>query len=602
MALNKKPQKSVASSNGIQDRVITDDWYRALFEHTGTAVVVLDGDMSIFSANGEFNRLAGVGGSKIGPLGSFFEFVVPEDQQRIRRYHAQRRMEGGKAPSEYEFQLISRSGEKRLISLTVDMIPGTDKSVLSLIDITVKKRTELALRESERRMTTLLNNFPGIVYRCKHSDDWQIEYVSPGCRELTGHDAGSFMGSLDRYFSQLIHPDDRKSVWNEIQRALQQKKSYGITYRIRTLSGQERWVWEQGVGHYSDQGEVVAFEGFITDITERKRMEIELIKENEKLKTSFADRYRLGSIIGRSPAMKSVYELILRAAATNACVVIIGKSGTGKELVARAIHDMSDRKNKAFVPVNCGAIPENLLESEFFGYKKGSFTGANTDTRGYLEVADGGSLFLDELEELSPSMQVKLLRVIDGYGFTPVGGSETKTSDVRIIAATNVELQEHVQRGLMREDFYFRINVFPIRVPTLKERPEDIPLLLDHFLEKYSHEEEPLVIPPTVREALKKYDWPGNVRELQNTIQRYAATGSFSFFTSSIPISEESTGFPEGLSRNSEESLQEAVETFEKQVILRTLERNYWRRGASAAMLKIDRKTLLRKMKRHGIQ
>ena len=249
-----------------------------------------------------------------------------------------------------------------------------------------------------------------------------------------------------------------------------------------------------------------------------------------------------------------------------------------------------------------GAIPDNLLESEFFGYQKGAFTGASSDTRGYLDAADGGSLFLDELEALSPIMQVKLLRVIDGYGYTPVGGSETRKPDLRIIAATNVDLQEHLNQGLMREDFYFRINVFPIEMPTLRERPQDISLLIDHFLEKFSSADKPLSIPPAVREALKNYAWPGNVRELQNTIQRFAATGNFSFFTPTAALGGNLLELNELSSHPPSSGLHSEMEAFERQVILKVLEHNRWRRGQSAAMLKIDRKTLLRKMKRYGIK
>ena len=580
----------------------TDDWYRTLFEHTGTAIVVLNADMSVFSFNSEFGRLSGVGKMRADTSIHFLDLIAPEDRNRLQHYHDQRRLDGGHAPAEYNFQLLSGKKNQRLINVSVDMVPGTDKSILSLIDITDQKKAEQALRESERLMATLLDNFPGIVYQCKYADGWQVRFISPGCKELTGYEAQAFTGPLDQAFTRLIHPEDQQVVRQKVKQALREKKKFGVTYRIRTRSGEEKWVWEQGLGHYSAQGNVISIEGFITDVTERKHAEMELARENKNLKTSFKDRYRLGAIIGRSPAMQIVYEQIVRAAGTSASVVIMGKSGTGKELVARAIHDLSDRKKKAFVPVNCGAIPDNLLESEFFGYQKGAFTGASSDTRGYLDAADGGSLFLDELEALSPIMQVKLLRVIDGYGYTPVGGSETRKPDLRIIAATNVDLQEHLNQGLMREDFYFRINVFPIEMPTLRERPQDIPLLIDHFIEKFGSADKPLSIPPAVREALKNYAWPGNVRELQNTIQRFAATGNFSFFTPTAMLGENLLELSELSSHPPSSGLQGEMEAFERQVILKVLEHNRWRRGQSAAMLKIDRKTLLRKMKRHGIE
>ena len=598
--IEKRQNKSTAVSTA-EPVDMFEDWYRTLFEHTGTAIAVLNGDMSVFSANDEFKRLVGRPILKRTASVRFLDFVVPDDRERLQRYHRQRRKEGGKAPAEYEFRLVGEKGERHFVAATVDVIPGTDKSILSLINITEKKEAELALRESERLMTTMLENFPGVVYHCRHPSHWRIAFVSPGCKELTGYDQSAFVGPLDELHRRLIHADDREKVRSEIRRSLREQQRFGLTYRIQTASGEEKWVWEQGAGHY-DQGDLVSFEGFITDITHHKLAEIELAKEIETLKVSLKGRYKLGSIIGISPAMQTVYEQVIQAARTDASVVISGKSGTGKELVARAIHDLSDRKEKAFVPVNCGAIPDNLLESEFFGYKKGAFTGANSDAKGYLEVADGGSLFLDELEALSTIMQVKLLRVIDGYGYTPIGSSETRTTDIRIIAATNVALQDHLDQGLMREDFYFRINVFPIEVPPLRERPQDIPLLIDYFLQKFAAKDAPLAIPPAIREALKKYDWPGNVRELQNTIQRYAATGNFSFFDLSSSIADRSVDVSDTLSQSTDGSLQERMEGLEKKVILKALEQNRWQRGVTADMLKIDRKTLLRKMKRHGIR
>ena len=205
----------------------------------------------------------------------------------------------------------------------------------------------------------------------------------------------------------------------------------------------------------------------------------ETLSESEgkpRLRSSQHNRDRFGNIIGKSPAIQRVYELILNAAATDANVILYGESGTGKELVAHAIHEMSSRKSGSFVPVNCGAIPETLMESEFFGHRKGAFTGAIIDKHGFLDLADGGTLFLDELGEIGQSMQVKLLRAIDGGGFTPIGGSQVKTPDLRIIAATNRDVAEQVRKGVIREDFFYRIHVIPIQLPALRERKEDIPL------------------------------------------------------------------------------------------------------------------------------
>jgi len=232
-----------------------------------------------------------------------------------------------------------------------------------------------------------------------------------------------------------------------------------------------------------------------------------------------------GKMTGKSPGMLKVYSLVKKMAETAANVLILGESGTGKELVARAIHKNSSREDGPFVPINCGGIPENLLESELFGYMKGSFTGAYADKAGLFEVAHEGTIFLDEIGELSPFLQVKLLRVVQEKTFRRVGGSRDISVDVRIISATNQNLEERVKNGDFREDLFYRLNVIPVEVPPLRERKEDIPLLVDHFMEKYSREynKEIKKISPYAMGLLVEYPFPGNVRELENIIERSVA-------------------------------------------------------------------------------
>ena len=244
-------------------------------------------------------------------------------------------------------------------------------------------------------------------------------------------------------------------------------------------------------------------------LDELKESETSLREENVRLKANIKERYRFGKIIGKSPVMQEIYELILQAAASDVGVIVYGESGTGKELVAEAIHEMSDRKEKPFVPVNAGGVAETLLESEFFGYKKGAFTGANADKLGLLHLADKGTLFLDELGEIGPNLQTKLLRAIEGRGFTPVGGLKAETSDFRVIAATNKDLKEQVKKGLMREDFFYRIHIIPIHLPPLRERKEDIPLLIEHFMRNHPASKNLPKITIRVMEALTSYGWPG---------------------------------------------------------------------------------------------
>ena len=325
-----------------------------------------------------------------------------------------------------------------------------------------------------------------------------------------------------------------------------------------------------------------------------------LRKENIKLKSSIKERYRFGNLIGRSPAMQSVYELILKAADSDANVIILGESGTGKELVARGIHDLSARADRPFVPVNCGAIPEQLAESEFFGYRKGSFTGAHRDNAGYIYAANKATLFLDEVGELDLSIQVKFLRVLESGEYTPIGDTRVYKSDFRVISATNRDFAKMVLEGRVREDFYYRISVIPIVIAPLRERKEDIPLLVEHFLRLYSKGKKDHRLPAKYIDVLCNYDWPGNVRELQGVIQRYIAMGSFEFFNMGekeikpVEISMDLDG------EIQTGNLRKAVENFERRFILNALNQNNWHRGKVASILGVNSKTLYLKMKKQG--
>jgi transcriptional regulator with PAS, ATPase and Fis domain len=280
-------------------------------------------------------------------------------------------------------------------------------------------------------------------------------------------------------------------------------------------------------------------------------------------------------------------------------VVIYGESGTGKELVAQTIHRLSDRRDQRFVAVNCGAIPENLFESEFFGHRKGAFTGATRDKAGFFDVAHKGTLFLDEVGELSPTMQVKLLRALESREYIPLGDQTPKHADVRIVAATNRNLAEDVRTGGIRQDFFYRINVVAITLPPLRERREDIPLLIDHVLESYKTGTTPVTLPATILAALYRYDWPGNIRELQNVLQRYLTLGRLDFADSVEPVAGDALVEVESEPHGA--GLQDALDAVEKRLILNTLEAHQWHRGHTAAALGVTRRSLQRKMHKHGL-
>ena len=335
---------------------------------------------------------------------------------------------------------------------------------------------------------------------------------------------------------------------------------------------------------------------------ELKESETSLRQENILLRARTKDRFKFGDIIGKSEPMQRVYELILKAAATEVNVILYGESGTGKELVSRAIHDASSRKEHVFFPVNLGAIPENLIESEFFGHKKGAFTGADSDQRGFLHLTDKGTLFLDELADIGLNLQIKLLRVLEGNGFTPVGTTEVIKPNIRFIAASNQDLSHRVKTGQIREDFYYRIHVFPIRLPPLRERKEDIPLLVEHFLKSTAPLQKGKPITPGFLEALQAYDWPGNVRELQNTLHRYVSLGEVDFLGERINSKISETSNFGNNTNHRKMALDQAVADSEKATIINALKNSQGHKVKTAAALGISRATLFNKMKKYGIR
>jgi DNA-binding NtrC family response regulator len=265
----------------------------------------------------------------------------------------------------------------------------------------------------------------------------------------------------------------------------------------------------------------------------------ELVDENVYLRRELEQKYTFNNIIGKSSRMQAIFSLVERIARTSSTVLVHGESGTGKELIARAIHFASPRTARRFLSINCGALPENLLESELFGHERGAFTGAVRDKKGLFQEADRGTIFLDEIGEMAPSMQVKLLRAIQEKTVRKVGGNEEETVDVRIIAATNQDLEARIQSGDFREDLFYRINVLPIHLPPLRQRREDIPLLVEFFLQKYCREMdlEPRQISIEAIQMLESYDWPGNVRELENVIERaLALSHSETITTRDMPV------------------------------------------------------------------
>jgi DNA-binding NtrC family response regulator len=336
-------------------------------------------------------------------------------------------------------------------------------------------------------------------------------------------------------------------------------------------------------------------------LIERRR----LLEEVKELRQRVKDEHNLENILSKSPKMLKVFDLIRSLAETDSGVMITGETGTGKELVARAIHNLSRRKNRQFIAINCGAFPDTLLESELFGYEKGAFTGAVQSRAGKIELADGGTLFLDEIEAMASPMQVKLLRVLQEREVERLGGNRKAKIDMRVIAATNVDLSLCLARGTLREDFYYRINVIPIQLPPLRERLEDLPLLIDHILSRHPVAKERTIrqVTPNVLDQMLAYQWPGNIRELENILERAIVKCHGDAI--------EGVDLPAAPQRvidlyyagngNGEISLKQWLSKSEKDYLRSLLIRYKGSIASTAKEAKVDNKTLYRKMRRHGL-
>ena len=377
------------------------------------------------------------------------------------------------------------------------------------------------------------------------------------------------------------------------------KKSPGVPVVMLTAFGTiEMAVEAMKTGAFNYISKPVNPDELLT-VTREAVSKHRLLVENISLKSQLRDRYNFKNIIGKSDVMQEVFNLIETVARSNSSVLIAGESGTGKELVARAVHYESPRSDKPFIPIDCTAISEQLLESELFGHEKGAFTGAYERKSGQIEYANGGTIFLDEVGELPLSVQKKFLRFLQEREFLRVGGSSRVKVDVRIIAATNRDLDAEIQRGNFREDLFFRLNVVRITVPPLRERKDDIPILAAHFLAKYAAANTKVItsIDSDVIEAFLRYDWPGNVRELENAVERAVVLCPSGMIT--MPFLPRAIRELRVTRTDGGEELN-LVET-EKRLLLRALEKTAWNQTRAADVLGISRKQLRTKMKHHGL-
>ena len=387
----------------------------------------------------------------------------------------------------------------------------------SSIEIEERKIAEEKIREQEAELRQILDLTPHHLY--VFGPDGGLLYVNQFALAYLGADLAEMVAASRINF---IHPDDRQGYLAEKEKGLLAGKSYEFELRILRRDGTYRWFLGRGNPLKDEQGRITRWYNTATDIEDRKRAEEEIRKENIVLREEINSTSMFEEVLGTSAVLQRVLALAAKVAPTDSTVLIMGETGTGKELIARAIHKRSKRAERSFVSVNCAAIPSSLIMSELFGHEKGAFTGAVQRRLGRFELAEGGTLFLDEVGDLPLETQIALLRVLQEREFERVGGTEMLRCDVRVISATNRDLHSAIAAGSFRSDLFYRLNVFPIELPPLRERKEDIPILVNYFVNRYAQRAGKKI--DTIRkksiDALQEYSWPGNVRELQNVIER----------------------------------------------------------------------------------
>ena len=478
-----------------------------------------------------------------------------------------------------------------------------------------RRRAEADLVAAEERYRTVAD----------FTQDWEtwkrpdgtFAYVSPSCAETTGYAADEFYRQPS-LTSDLILEEDREAWREHDADAMAGRAPRGFEFRIRTKDGRIRWIEHVCRKVTGKKGEFLGVRGSNRDITRRKESdaelrsaftEIERLRErleadNTYLREQLQPEQGVGGIVGSSDALRYVLSKAQQVAATSSTVLLLGETGVGKDLIARAIHGLSPRRNRPLVTLNCAALPQSLVESELFGHEKGAFTGAVSLRKGRFEIADGSTLFLDEVGELPLELQAKLLRVIQDGAFERVGGTATLKTDARLIAATNRRLDEDVKAGRFRADLWYRLNVFPITVPPLRQRREDIPLLVTYFIQKHCRKvgKPPLDVSVGTVKDLQSREWPGNVRELESVIERAVVSNTGPSLrigrdlrpgSGETPLPATSSGAARTLSQ------------LERDHIVATLEQTYWRlegEGGAAERLGINASTLRSRMSKHGIR
>jgi PAS domain S-box-containing protein len=498
---------------------------------------------------------------------------------------------------EHEYRLLLPSGaikHVRAVAQAFENASGNLEFVGAVTDFTEHRRAEAMIREQERELRMILDLAPQLiaVYGPNHE------------RFYSNRTALDYFGiSLEEWrrmsFVASIHPDDSERLKTYTDHALSSGAAGGLEMRLRKSDGTYRWFLARYNPLHDEEGQITRWYVTGTDIEDRKQAEDRLRQENVALREEIDKTSMFEEIVGTSPALQAVLSRVSKVARSDSTVLITGETGTGKELVARAIHRRSNRKSRAFVSVNCAAIPRDLIASELFGHEKGAFTGATQQRLGRFELANGGTIFLDEVGDLPAETQIALLRVLQEHEFERVGGTRRIHADVRVIAATNRDLQAAINAGSFRSDLFYRLNVFPIEIPPLRERKEDIRLLFEYFIDRYARKAGKRIttVNKKTLRLLESYPWPGNIRELQNVIERsviVCETENFSVDESWLS-QQSSNGKTE-----SQLDLSEKVAAQEKEIIeaaLRESQGRVFGPSGAAEKLGIARSTLESKIR-----
>ena len=599
----------------LQDELFTSmrdtGSFQCVLKAIPDAIVFANEDRQIVMVNPAFERLFGYQEQEL--LGKTTDTFYASKEEYEHQGRVRFNLSSEERLQPYEVVYRKKDGtvfSSETIGTVLLNETGNPFGFIGLIrDITDRKKAEDSLRELE------------VMYRtvADFTYDWEtwtnldasFRYVSPSCERITGYSADHFMQHPE-LFREIILPEDR-GVWDEHHHnAKAEYKLREVQFRIKRKDGSIGWIEHACQPVPGPEGKVLGFRTSNRDITERKSVEEELqlaLEEIKKYKEQLEEERAClreeiklvcnhKRIIGSSNALQYVLFKIEQIAPTDTSVLILGETGTGKELIARAIHENSLRKDRPMLTINCAALPVNLIESELFGHEKGAFTGAHTRQIGRFETANGASLFLDEIGELPLAAQAKLLRVLQDGEFERLGSSRTTKVDVRIIAATNRDLEEDAHQGNFRQDLWYRLNVFPITVPPLRERLDDIPQLLEYFVDKFTRKQGKGIttIGVSVLEALQQYDWPGNIRELENVIERAVITTTGSSLSLAEVLNPSSARL-----RPQFKSLAE----MERKYLLEVLEETNWQvsgKNSAAEILGLKRSTLRAKMDKLNIR